>query len=95
MIFKKIVRRFIINGYASENAKAYARKLAFDFILKRIKSGDEKLAIEAVKADGLLTKPSLKKLLPAASSAGMVEAAAVISERTAPKTKRAAKTISL
>ena len=84
-----------INGYASENAKAYARKLAFDFILKRIKSGDEKLAIEAVKADGLLKRSELKKLLPAASSAGMVEAATAISERIQPKTKRAAKAISL
>lgn len=84
-----------INGYASENAKAYAKKLAFDFVLKRIKSGDEELVIEAAKADGLLTKPSLKKLLPAASSAGMVEAAAVISERIQPKAKKASKAISL
>jgi hypothetical protein len=84
-----------INGYASENTKAYAKKLAFDFILRRIKSGDEKLAIEAVKADGLLKRSELKKLLPAASSAGMVEAATAISERIQPKTKRAAKAISL
>ena len=84
-----------INGYASENAKTYARRLAFDFILKRIKSGDEKLVIEAAKADGLLKRSELRKLLPAASSAGMVEAAAVISERIHPKAKKAAKAISL
>ena len=84
-----------INGYASENARAYAKSHAFDFALKCIENGDERLAIEMVKTDGLLTKPLLKKLLPVASSAGMVEAAAVISERIQPKAKKPAQAISL
>ena len=84
-----------MNGYAPESAQTYAKNRAFDVALKCIKNGDEKFAIEVIRADGLLTKPALKKLLPAAASAGMVEAAAAISERTAPKTKKAARVISL
>lgn len=84
-----------VNGYAPESAQTYAKNRAFDVVLKCIENGDEKFAIEAIKKDGLLTKPALKKLLPAAASAGMVEAAAAISERTAPKTKKAARVISL
>lgn len=83
------------NGYAPENARAYAKSHAFDFVAKCIENGNEKLAIEVIKIDGLLTKPLLKKLLPVASSAGMVEAAAVISERAQPKAKRATQAISL
>ena len=83
------------NGYAPENARAYAKSHAFDFVAKCIENGDERLAIEMVKTAGLLTKPLLKKLLPVASSAGMVEAAAVISERAQPKAKKTTKTISL
>ena len=84
-----------VNGYAPESAQTYAKNRAFDVALKCIENGDEKFAIEVIKKDGLLTKPALKKLLPAAASAGMVEAAAVISERTAPKAKKAARVISL
>lgn len=84
-----------VNGYAPESAQTYAKNRAFDVALKCIENGDEKFAIEVIKKDGLLTKPALKKLLPAAASAGMVEAAAAISERTTPKTKRAARAISL
>lgn len=84
-----------VNGYAPESAQTYAKNRAFDVVLKYIENGDEKFAIEAIKKDGLLTKPALKKLLPSAASAGMVEVAAAISERTAPKTKRAARAISL
>lgn len=83
------------NGYASDSAQTYAKSHAFDFVAKCIENGDEGLAIEMVKTDGLLTKPVLKKLLPVASSAGMVEAAAVISERAQPKSKNTTKTISL
>ena len=83
------------NGYAPENARAYAKSHAFDFVAKCIENGNEKLAIEVIKIDGLLTKPLLKKLLPVASSAGLVEAAAVISERAQPKTKKATQAISL
>ena len=84
-----------VNGYAPESAQTYAKNRAFDVALKCIENGDEKFAIEVIKKDGLLTKPALKKLLPAAASAGMVEAAAVISERTAPKAKKATRVISL
>ena len=84
-----------INGYASEKAQTYAKNHAFDFVLRCLENGDEKLAIEAIKADGLLTRPVLKKLLPVASSAGMVEAVAIITERTAPKAEKPARAISL
>lgn len=84
-----------INGYALEKAQTYAKSHAFDFVLRCLENGDEKLAIEAIKADGLLTRPALKKLLPAASSAGMVEAAAVISELLQPKAEKTARAISL
>ena len=83
------------NGYAPENARAYAKSHAFDFVAKCIENGNEKLAIEVIKIDGLLTKPLLKKLLPVASSAGMVEAVAIITERTAPKAEKPAQAISL
>ena len=84
-----------INGYALEKAQTYAKSHAFDFVLRCLENGDEKLAIEAIKADGLLTRPALKKLLPVASSAGMVEAAAVISELLQPKAEKPARAISL
>ena len=84
-----------INGYASEKAQTYAKSHAFDFVLRCLENGDEKLAIEAIKADGLLTRLALKKLLPVASSAGMVEAAAVISEHIQPKAEKPARAISL
>jgi len=84
-----------INGYASEKTQTYAKNHAFDFVLRCIENGDEKLAIEAIKADGLLTRLALKKLLPVASSAGMVEAATVISELLQPKAEKLAQAISL
>ena len=83
-----------INGYALEKAQMYAKSHAFDFVLRCIENCDEKLAIEAINADGLLTRLALKKLLPVASSAGMVEAVAIITERTAPKAEKPAQAIS-
>ena len=85
----------LTNGYAPEKAQTYAKNHAFDFALRCIKNGDERLATEAVKADGLLTRLALKKLLSVASSAGMVEAAAVISELLQPKAEKPARAISL
>ena len=82
-----------VYGYADEEGARYAKDHVFDFLTGCIDDKNEGLAIEALKAPGLVSKVMLKKVLPKFIDAGMSEAAAVITELTAPKTKKTSITL--
>lgn len=77
-----------VYGYADEEGARYAKDHVFDFLKGCIDEKNESLAIETLKTPGLVSKVMLKKVLPKFIDAGMSEAAAVITERTVPKTKK-------
>lgn len=80
--------RAFMSGYADETVERYAKTHAADFVGGCIIDNNEKLAIEVINVPGLVSKPSLKKLLPLLVEAEMSEASAIVSERTVPKIKR-------
>ena len=82
-----------VYGYADEEGTRYAKDHIFDFLTGCIDEKNESLAIEALKIPGLVSKVMLKKVIPKFIDAGMSEAAAVITERTAPKTKKTSITL--
>lgn len=82
-----------VYGYADEEGARYAKDHVFDFLKGCIDEKNESLAIETLKTPGLVSKVMLKKVLPKFIDAGMSEAAAVITERTAPKTKKTSITL--
>lgn len=82
-----------VYGYADEEGARYAKDHVFDFLTGCIDDKNEGLAIEALKTPGLVSKAMFKKVLPKFIEAGMSEAAAVITERTVPKTKKTSITL--
>lgn len=75
----------VIFGYANDNSKAYAKAHAGQYLENCIlEEKNEKEALIVIRS-GLVSKASLKRILPLCINNGFVEASAAISEMTKPK----------
>lgn len=75
----------VIFGYANDDSKTYAKAHAAQYLENCIlEEKNEKEALIVIRS-GLVSKASLKRILPLCINNGFVEASAAISEMTKPK----------